>query len=241
MLQKKTIERIASDVKSILKNPLENIYYKHDEENILLGYGLIIGPTDTPYSYGYYLFKFEFPENYPFYPPKVTYLSNDGYTRYNPNFYINGKVCLSILNTWNGDSWTSCQTISSILLTLSTVLCEFPLTNEPGIDKKNNLKNVNNYNLIIKYKNIEYIIIEQMNILLYEMNNNINYKFLNKFREEIIENFLNNKEKIDEVIENNFQNKLKKINETIFQLNVRINKKMLLDNLNKIKLKLIKN
>lgn len=237
MLQKKTIERIASDVKSILKNPLDNIYYKHDEENLLLGYGLIIGPTDTPYNYGYYLFQFEFPENYPFYPPKVTYLSNDGYTRYNPNFYITGKVCLSILNTWNGDSWTSCQTISSILLTLSTVLCEFPLTNEPGIDKSNNLKNVNNYNLIIKYKNIEYIIIEQMNILLYEMNH-INYKFLNKFREEIIENFLNNKEKIDEVIENNFQNKFKKVNETIFALNVKINKKMLLDNLNKIKLKL---
>jgi len=240
MLQKKTIERIASDVKSILKNPLHNIYYKHDEENLLLGYGLIIGPTDTPYNYGYYLFQFEFPENYPFYPPKVTYLSNDGYTRYNPNFYINGKVCLSILNTWNGDSWTSCQTISSILLTLSTVLCEFPLTNEPGIDKSNNLKNVNNYNLIIKYKNIEYIIIEQINILLYKMNH-INYKFLNKFREEIIENFLNNKEKIDEVIENNFQNKFKKINETIFASNIKINKKMLLDNLNKIKLKLIKN
>ena len=33
---------------------------------------------------------------------KLTYLTNDGNTRFHPNLYRNGKVCLSVLNTWRG-------------------------------------------------------------------------------------------------------------------------------------------
>jgi ubiquitin-protein ligase len=56
------IKRIAKDVKYILTNEAslssENIYYKHDEENVFKGYALIIGNKDTPYAYGYYFFEF---------------------------------------------------------------------------------------------------------------------------------------------------------------------------------------
>ena len=57
---KSSIIRLAKDVKSIIKNPLENhnIYYKHDEENIYKGYALIIGNNLTPYDSGYYFFEF---------------------------------------------------------------------------------------------------------------------------------------------------------------------------------------
>ena len=54
-------------------------------------------------------------------------------TRFNPNFYRNGKVCLSILNTWEGEKWSSCQSIRSILITLQMTMNETPLLNEPGI------------------------------------------------------------------------------------------------------------
>ena len=93
---------------------------------------MIIGPKDTPYENGYYLFHFKYPKNYPYSPPKVTYHTNNGVTRFNPNLYRNGKVCISILNTWKGEQWTSCQNIRSVLLTLVTLLNENPLTNEPG-------------------------------------------------------------------------------------------------------------
>ena len=74
-------------LKIITKNPLskDGIYYKHDETNMLLGYALIIGQKDTPYAYGNFLFKFSFPTNYPYSPPTVTYHTNDGLTRFNPN------------------------------------------------------------------------------------------------------------------------------------------------------------
>lgn len=150
------INRLAKDIKNILNDPIDDIYYKHDEENILKGYALIIGPKDTPYEYGYYLFEFTFPENYPFLPPTVKYYTNDGVTRFNPNYYVCGKVCLSLLNTWKGDGWTSCQNIRSILVTLQATLNDKPLCNEPGINE--NHKYYNAYNNMICYKNIEIAI-----------------------------------------------------------------------------------
>ena len=237
ILQKKTIERIAKDVKYLINNPLDNIYYKHDENHILLGYALIIGPQETPYNYGNYLFKFKFSENYPFSPPKVTFISNNGSTRFNPNLYINGKVCLSILNTWKGESWTSCQTISSILLILSSILTENPLINEPGITETNNLKNINNYNLIIKYKNIEFTIIKQIEYLLNQENVNILDNILFKFKDKIIYNFLKNYDEIIFIINNSFKD-IREISETIYNTKIKINKNELNINLNKIKLKI---
>ena len=67
VIPRKTINRIISDVSGIIKNPLtaNNIYYEHDEDNILRGYAMIVGPEDTPYYGGYYFFKFNFPNNYP--------------------------------------------------------------------------------------------------------------------------------------------------------------------------------
>lgn len=158
VISKETIKRLANDVKQIMKNPLteQGIYYHHSEDDMLKGYAMIVGPSDTPYEYGYYLFQFDFPTNYPFSPPTVNYCTNDGINRFNPNLYKNGKVCVSILNTWRGEQWSGCQTISSVLLTLCTILCKNPLLNEPGVHE--NHPEINDYNEMITFKNIEVAI-----------------------------------------------------------------------------------
>jgi len=158
-VKKYALRRIVSDIKEIRKNPLtaHGIYYEHDETDILKGRALIIGPADTPYADGFYLFTFQFPSNYPHAPPKVEFCTSDGITRFNPNLYRTGKVCLSILNTWKGEQWSGCQTISSVLLALCTVLNDEPLLNEPGITKTH--RDYDAYNEIIKYKNIEVAIL----------------------------------------------------------------------------------
>ena len=60
-ISKNTIERIAKDIKFIRKNPLHDngIYYKHSDEELLTGYALIVGPKDSYYQGGFYLFKFD--------------------------------------------------------------------------------------------------------------------------------------------------------------------------------------
>lgn len=157
-VKKDALRRIISDIKELRKNPLtaHGIYYEHDETDMLKGRALIIGPADTPYSDGFYFFTFQFPANYPHAPPKVEFCTGDGFTRFNPNLYRTGKVCLSILNTWKGEQWSGCQTISSVLLALCTVLNDEPLLNEPGITKTH--RDYEGYNEIIKYKNIEVAI-----------------------------------------------------------------------------------
>ena len=162
-VSKETITRLAKDVRDIMKNPLhENgIYYVHSHTDMMFGQALIIGPPDTPYEGGYYLFKFHFPCDYPHKPPKVTYFTNDGKTRFNPNLYKSGKVCVSVLNTWKGPQWTGCQSISSILLCLcSAVLNSEPLLNEPGIRKDN--PDYQNYLDIVQYKNFDVAVCDML-------------------------------------------------------------------------------
>lgn len=188
-----TQKRLISDITSLYKNPLndQGIFYIHDDENILKGYAMIFGPKNTPYENGIYSFEFNFPYHYPCTPPKVTYLTNDGFTRFNPNLYRNGKVCLSLLNTWRGEGWTSCQTIRSVLLTLVTVLNEKPLLNEPGITE--NHKDFHTYNTIITYRNYSFAILETITGF---SNNNILLPFINFAKEHLLKE------------ENNIMNKL---------------------------------
>jgi ubiquitin-conjugating enzyme E2 Z len=137
VITKETIRRLLKDVKEMMTNPLTDngIYYIHDDEDMLKGYALIIGPSETPYFGGNYLFELNFPTDYPHSPPKVTFCTNGDGVRFNPNLYTSGKVCISLLNTWRGEQWTSCQTISTVLLNLCTLLNNEPFLNEPGVTK----------------------------------------------------------------------------------------------------------
>jgi ubiquitin-conjugating enzyme E2 Z len=190
-ITKETITRLLKDVKQILKNPLtdQGIYYIHDEEDILKGYALIIGPSDTPYFGGYYFFELSYPTDYPFSPPKVKYCTNGNNVRFNPNLYVCGKVCVSLLNTWRGEQWTSCQSISTILLTLCTLLCKDPLLNEPGVTE--NHADMNNYNEIIEFSNLNIAICD----ILYKKEG-IYLPFFESFYLFIKENFIKNYDKL---------------------------------------------
>jgi len=161
-ITKETVSRLLRDVKSIMRNPLtENgIYYIHDDERMLKGYALIIGPEDTPYFGGYYFFDITFPSDYPHSPPHVVFCTNGDNIRFNPNLYTNGKVCVSMLNTWRGEQWTSCQTISSLLLTLCTLLTKEPFLNEPGVSSTH--PDFPKYHQIIEYKNIDVAILKMI-------------------------------------------------------------------------------
>ena len=201
VIKKETIHRLLKDVKQIIKNPLTDngIYYSHDESDMMKGYAMIVGPSDTPYFGGFYFFKFDFPYDYPFSPPKVTYMTNDGVTRFNPNLYKCGKVCVSILNTWSGDKWSSCQTLNSVLLTLCSLLNDAPLENEPGQSKKS--RDFIAYQKSIEFSNINFAICDLINRSKAKIPSpfEIFFPFMK-------ENFLKNYDKILEFIESNQSN-----------------------------------
>ena len=108
------------------------IYYWIDDAGARHGKGMIIGPEDTPYAFCPLVFDLQCPTDYPFSPPKVEFKTSDGVTRFHPNLYIAGKVCLSILGTWQGPKWSPALTLSTVLTSIQSLLESNPIVNEPG-------------------------------------------------------------------------------------------------------------
>ncbi|XP_072351099.1 dual E2 ubiquitin-conjugating enzyme/E3 ubiquitin-protein ligase BIRC6-like, partial [Scyliorhinus torazame] len=80
-----------------------SVFVRCDEERLDIMKVLITGPSDTPYANGCFEFDVYFPQDYPNSPPLVNLETTGGHSvRFNPNLYNDGKVCLSILNTWHG-------------------------------------------------------------------------------------------------------------------------------------------
>jgi len=224
IISKESFRRLVKDVKELVTSPLHThgIYYIHNEDNILKGKALIIGPSETPYENGYYLFDFEYPANYPHAPPEVKYRTNDGQTRFNPNLYTQGKVCLSILNTWQGDQWTGCQTISSTLLAICSILNNEPLLNEPGISKSH--KDFENYNTIITYKNFE---VAMLQMLTCPMINEHFAGFIEIMKTHFLEHYPKNIKRLRELAE--LYPKREQIQTGVYNMSVTLNYNKLLE------------
>jgi len=161
-------KRIARDVAAVSANErlleAQGIYYHYDDADITRGIAMLVGAKGTPYACGYYFFEIVFPADYPFSPLQVRSLTQDGVTRFNPNMYICGKVCLSVLGTWHdGPQWAATQTLESVLLALmSAVLNENPLTNEPAYRNSGNSEEAQIYRRMITHANAHTAIFAQL-------------------------------------------------------------------------------
>ncbi|CAF9936078.1 MAG: hypothetical protein HETSPECPRED_010003 [Heterodermia speciosa] len=106
---------------------------------------------------------------YPTSPPAVqAKTTNGGRTRFNPNIYAGGKVCLSILGTWRGEpgeEWSSAQGLESILLSIQSLMSSNPYENEPGFETANSSedkKQQAQYVAKIRHETLRLSIIERM-------------------------------------------------------------------------------
>jgi ubiquitin-conjugating enzyme E2 Z len=126
--------RLQKDIATMLSEEMSSlgIYYVADEANMRRGLGLVFGPENSRYAYCPLFFSVQFPADYPISSPVVRILTSDGKTRFHPNLYIDGKVCLSILGTYSGPSWVSSLNIGSVFKSIVSLLDHNPITNEPG-------------------------------------------------------------------------------------------------------------
>lgn len=154
--------RIYKDITRFFTDPLPDIMLSPDPENLLISHAVIIGPEQTPYEGGFFYFYIKLPHDYPFSPPAVTLMTtNQNTVRFNPNLYKNGKVCLSILNTWLGPQWSSGTTLATVLLSIQSIMNEKPFYNEPGASAYRNptIDAVKNYNDIVLHETIRVAVI----------------------------------------------------------------------------------
>lgn len=89
----------------------DHLYMQYNNDGT--GYLMVLAAPDSCYGLTPFLFHFELGSDYPFQPPKCHYISVCQY-RIHPNLYQQGKVCLSILGTWQGPGWTAAFTIYTL-------------------------------------------------------------------------------------------------------------------------------
>lgn len=200
VIPKVTVMRLLKDIRDVMTDAtLEEcgIVYRHSETDMLTGYACIVGPADSLYFGGYYFFVFKFPTNYPHSPPIVSYLTNTNNIRFHPNFYVNKKVCVSIVNTWRGEQWSGCQNIRSVLMTFQSLLDKEPLLHEPGIRSAHT--DFIPYHTIVEYYNYKFACLTLLTNL--ETYIKIETGLVEEFQEFMRRRFIENKARIREILE----------------------------------------
>ncbi|XP_014731961.1 PREDICTED: baculoviral IAP repeat-containing protein 6 isoform X7 [Sturnus vulgaris] len=149
-----------------------SVFVRCDEERLDIMKVLITGPADTPYANGCFEFDVYFPQDYPNSPPLVNLETTGGHSvRFNPNLYNDGKVCLSILNTWHGrpeEKWNP-QTSSFLQVLVSVqslILVAEPYFNEPGYERSrgtpSGTQSSREYDGNIRQATVKWAMLEQM-------------------------------------------------------------------------------
>lgn len=111
-----TARRITKELETIQKDPPANCSAGPDGDNIYSWTATIMGPTETVYEGGLFYLNIEFPQNYPYKPPKVRFITKI----YHPNINSSGGICLDILK----DQWSPVLTVSKVLLSICSLLTD---------------------------------------------------------------------------------------------------------------------
>lgn len=121
----KSNKRILNELNEMKQDPPSNCNAGPIDDNLYYWEGHIIGPSKSPYAGGLFKLLIEFPQNYPFKPPRVKFQT----PIYHPNINRQGSICLDILTT----NWSPALTIIKVLLSISSLLTD-PNPDDP-LDK----------------------------------------------------------------------------------------------------------
>ncbi|VDM53468.1 unnamed protein product [Angiostrongylus costaricensis] len=168
---KRIAKELASMPNTLPLNASNSIFICVDEGRCDIIKVLISGPDDTPYANGLFEFDVFFPTSYPYSPPKCAFLTTGaGNVRFNPNLYNDGKICLSILGTWEGrpeEKWNSYCSLLQVLISIQgLIFVKDPYFNEPGFEKYQGTEKGKDYsrkyNLKIEHATLNYAIRDQL-------------------------------------------------------------------------------
>jgi hypothetical protein len=96
-------KRIITEITTLKTSLPPGIFVRYAESRPDILKAVIIGPAGTPYENGVFEFDIFCDGDFPNQPPRVQFKTTGGGTIYfNPNLYADGKVCLSLLGTWEG-------------------------------------------------------------------------------------------------------------------------------------------
>ncbi|XP_045171348.1 ubiquitin-conjugating enzyme E2 L3-like [Mercenaria mercenaria] len=106
--------RLGKELADLKKSPIKTFkILEVDESNILQWQALVV-PEGEPYKQGAFRIKIDFPAEYPFKPPKITFMTKI----YHPNIDEKGQVCLPIISAENWKPATKTDQVLQSLVAL---------------------------------------------------------------------------------------------------------------------------
>ena len=116
-------KRLVNELSDLAADPPPNCSCAPvDEDNIYRWNATIQGPEESPYARGVFFLRIDFPQEYPFKPPRIVFDTKI----YHPNISTKGTICLDILK----DTWSPALTISKVLLSVYSLLYD-PNADDP--------------------------------------------------------------------------------------------------------------
>lgn len=110
------LKRIKKELHDFANDPPAQCRAEPIGDDLFHWLAYLQGPGDSPYQNGVFCLDITFPTDYPFKPPKVSFKTRI----YHPNINSNGSICLDILRT----QWSPALTVSKVLLSVSSMLCD---------------------------------------------------------------------------------------------------------------------
>lgn len=187
---RKLHRQYASFTKNLPVSPKGSIFVRVIEKRLDLPRVLITGPHETPYANGLFFFDF-YTKDYPNSPPQVRFLTTGrGKVRFNPNLYHSGKVCLSLLGTWQGPGWAPGKsTLLQVLLSCQGLVLgtDEPFFNEPGYESYKGTgrykRQSDRYNKVLRKQTLRWAILDPLQkIVLQEERIEARKQFLGKIK-----------------------------------------------------------
>ncbi|XP_054283105.1 baculoviral IAP repeat-containing protein 6 [Macrosteles quadrilineatus] len=170
------VKRLAQETVTLSTSlPLSfssSVFVRCDTDRLDIMKVLITGPAETPYANGCFELDVYFPPDYPNSPMLINLETTGHHTiRFNPNLYNDGKVCLSVLNTWHGrpeEKWNAhTSSFLQVLVSIqSLILVPEPYFNEPGYERSRGTQAGNQssreYNSNICQATVKWAMLEQL-------------------------------------------------------------------------------
>jgi len=119
-----TLQRLKYELSNITDLQQFGISVTVDENNIYEWKIHMNGPENSPYQDGKFKLSIVFPNNYPFSPPLINFIT----PIYHCNINNSGGICLDILK----EQWSPALTINKVMISIISLLND-PNPNDPLI------------------------------------------------------------------------------------------------------------
>nr|XP_050025426.2 ubiquitin-conjugating enzyme E2 Z-like [Dermacentor andersoni] len=115
--------RLQRELAELHADPPPGVYVAPEENDMTTLHAVIVGPWGTPLEGGLFHLQLRYPPDYPMVPPIARFMTDEDNVSFSS--HVNGgSICLSLLCTAPGPSWSPALTISSLLVSIQSLMTD---------------------------------------------------------------------------------------------------------------------